>query len=116
VSDGGGAGPVSRAYVWYALILLSLGNLLNYLDRSVIFALFEPIKHDLHVTDTQLGWLGSVFAIVFALGSLVAGVLSDLLPRRWVIATGVAAWSGFTALGGAARSYWQLFTSRAVVG
>jgi len=116
VSDRGGAGPVSRAYVWYALILLSLGNLLNYLDRSVIFALFEPIKHDLRVTDTQLGWLGSVFAIVFALGSLVAGVLSDLLPRRLVIATGVAAWSGFTALGGAARSYWQLFTSRAIVG
>jgi MFS family permease len=116
VSDRGGAGGVSRAYVWYALALLSLGNLLNYLDRSIIFALFEPIKHDLHATDTQLGWLGAVFAIVFALGSLVAGVLSDLLPRRLVIAFGVAAWSGFTALGGVARSYWQLFTSRAVVG
>ena len=110
------AGSLPRAYVWYALTLLSLGNLLNYLDRSVIFALFEPIKHDLHVTDTQLGWLGSVFAIVFAFGSLVAGVLSDLLPRRLVLAVGVATWSGFTGLGGLARSYWQLFTSRAVVG
>jgi MFS family permease len=116
VSDRGGAGGVSRAYIWYALALLSFGNLLNYLDRSVIFALFEPIKHDLHATDTQLGWLGSVFAIVFALGSLVAGVASDLLPRRLVIAFGVAAWSGFTAMGGVARSYWQLFASRAVVG
>ncbi len=116
MSARGGPGRVTRAYVWYALALLSLGNLLNYLDRSVIFALFEPIKHDLRITDTQLGWLGSVFAIVFALGSLVAGVLSDLLPRRLVIAFGVAAWSGFTALGGVARSYWHLFTSRAVVG
>lgn len=116
MSDRSGPGGVPGAYVWYALTLLSLGNLLNYLDRSVIFALFEPIKHDLHVTDTQLGWLGAVFAIVFALGSLVAGVLSDLLPRRLVIAFGLAAWSGFTALGGVARSYWQLFTSRAVVG
>jgi predicted MFS family arabinose efflux permease len=116
VNDRGGPDGVSRAYVWYALVVLALGNLLNYLDRSVIFALFEPIKHDLHVTDTQLGWLGSVFAIVFALGSLVAGVLSDLLPRRLVIAFGVAAWSGFTALGGAARSYLHLFTSRAMVG
>jgi predicted MFS family arabinose efflux permease len=116
VSDRWGAGEVSRVYVWYALALLSFGNLLNYLDRSVIFALFEPIKRDLHATDTQLGWLGAVFAIVFALGSLVAGVVSDLLPRRLVIAFGLAAWSGFTALGGVARSYWQLFTSRAVVG
>ncbi len=111
-----GPGAVTGAYVWYALALLSIGNLLNYLDRSVIFALFEPIKHDLNVTDTQLGWLGAVFAIVFALGSLAAGVLSDLLPRRLVIAFGLAAWSGFTGLGGVARSYWQLFTSRAVVG
>ncbi len=116
MNERGGAGGVSRTYVWYALALLSFGNLLNYLDRSVIFALFEPIKHDLHATDTQLGWLGSVFAIVFALGSLAAGVLSDILPRRLVLAFGVAAWSGFTALGGVARSYWQLFTSRAVVG
>ena len=116
MSDPAAGTGVSRAYVWYVLLLLSFGNLLNYLDRSVIFALFEPIKHDLHATDTQLGWLGSVFAIVFALGSLVAGVLSDLLPRRLVLAVGVAAWSGFTAAGGVARSYWQLFTSRAVVG
>lgn len=116
MSEPDGASRPSRAYVWYALILLSFGNLLNYLDRSIIFALFEPIKSDLHVTDTQLGWLGSVFAIVFALGSLVAGVASDVLPRRLVIAGGVAAWSGFTALGGVARSYWQLFTARAVVG
>ena len=116
MSGSGGIARPSREYVWYALLLLSLGNLLNYLDRSIIFALFEPIKNDLHVTDTQLGWLGSVFAIVFALGSLVAGVLSDLLPRRLVIAGGVAAWSGFTALGGAARSFAQLFTLRAVVG
>ncbi len=116
MSDSGGAARLSRAYVWYALLLLSFGNLLNYLDRSIIFALFEPLRNELHVTDTQLGWLGAVFAIVFAFGSLVAGVLSDLLPRRLVIAGGVAAWSGFTALGGAAGSYWQLFTSRAVVG
>ena len=116
MSDPGGAPRVPRAYVWYALLLLSFGNLLNYLDRSVIFALFEPIKHDLHATDTQLGWLGSVFAIVFALGSLLAGVLSDLVPRRLVLAFGLAAWSGFTAAGGLVRSYWQLFTSRAVVG
>ena len=116
MDNTGGARSLPRAYIWYALLLLSLGNLLNYLDRSVIFALFEPIKLELHVTDTQLGWLGSVFAIVFAFGSLASGVLSDLLPRRLVLAAGVAAWSGFTGLGGLARSYLHLFTSRAVVG
>jgi MFS family permease len=107
---------VSNRYVWYALALLAFGNLLNYLDRNIILVLFEPIKDELDVTDTQLGWLGSSFAIAFALGALAAGILSDLRSRRAVIAGGVALWSGFTALGGLAGTYWQLFTSRSVVG
>ncbi len=107
---------LSPRYLGYALALLAFGNLLNYLDRGIIGVLIEPIKHDLHITDTQLGWLGSAFAIAFALGALGAGVLSDLRSRRAVIAGGLALWSGFTALGGLAASYWQLFTTRGVVG
>lgn len=107
---------LSRGYIRYALALLALGNLLNYLDRNIIFALFEPIRRDLHVSDTQLGWLGSAYAIVFSVGALFAGVLSDLVSRRAVIAGGVALWSSFTAMGGAVSSYWQLFVSRSFVG
>jgi MFS family permease len=103
-------------YLWFALALLAFGNLLNYLDRNIILALFEPIKNDLAISDTQLGWLGSSFAIAFALGALATGVLSDLRSRRAVIAGGVALWSGFTALGGLAGSYWQLLATRSVVG
>jgi MFS family permease len=108
--------PYSRATRLWVVALLAVGNLLNYLDRNIIFSLFEPIKRDLRVTDAQLGWLGSAYAIVFALGSLVAGVLADLRSRRAVIAGGVAVWSAFTALGAFARSYLQLFATRAVVG
>jgi len=107
---------LSSRYLWYALALLALGNLLNYLDRNIILALFEPIKDELDVSDTQLGWLGSSYAIAFALGALATGVLSDLRSRRAVIAGGVALWSGFTALGGLAGTYWQLLTTRGVVG
>jgi len=110
------APALSARYLRYALGLLAFGNLLNYLDRNIILALFEPIKHDLHITDTQLGWLGSAFAIAFALGALGAGVLSDLKSRRSVMAGGLALWSGFTALGGLAGTYWHLFTTRGVVG
>ncbi len=111
-----GRPALTPRYLWYALALLALGNLLNYLDRNIILALFEPIKRDLGITDTQLGWLGSSFAIAFALGALVAGVLSDLRSRRAVMAGGVALWGGFTALGGIAGSYWHLLTTRGVVG
>jgi MFS family permease len=116
VSTGSGTPALSSRYLWYALALLAFGNLLNYLDRNIILALFEPIKDELEITDTQLGWLGSSFAIAFALGALATGVLSDLRSRRAVIAGGVALWSGFTALGGLAGTYWHLFITRSVVG
>jgi MFS family permease len=107
---------LSPAYRAYALGLLALINLLNYLDRNVIFALFEPIKRDLSLTDTQLGWLGSAYILVFSVAALPFGVISDLRSRRAVIAVGVAVWSVFTALGGAVRNFGQLFTCRAAVG
>jgi MFS family permease len=107
---------VSRRGAWYALSLLALINLLNYLDRNVIFALFEPIKQDLGLTDTQLGWLGSAYVLVFSLAALPFGVLSDVKSRRGVIAGGVALWSAFTAFSGLVRNFAQLFLCRAAVG
>jgi MFS family permease len=108
--------PPSRAYGWYALGLLALINLLNYIDRNVIYALFEPIKRDLALTDSQLGWLGSAYIFVFSVAALPFGVLSDLRSRRAVIAGGVAVWSAFTFLSGLVNSFGQLFTCRAIVG
>ena len=108
--------PLSTAYRWYALGLLSALNLLNYLDRNVIFALFEPIKRELSLTDIQLGWLGSAYILVFSVTALPFGVISDLRSRRAVIAWGVALWSAFTAVAGLVRSFGQLFVTRAAVG
>jgi len=106
----------SRAYAAYALFLLTLINFFNYADRNVVFAVFESIKHDLDLTDQQLGWIGSAYIIVLSLAALPLGVLGDLRTRRGVIAWGVGIWSLFTSLGGAVRGFWQLFACRAMVG
>lgn len=107
---------LKRRRAWWALALLATVNLLNYLDRNIIFALFEPIKLELGLSDAQLGWLGSAYVLVFSLAALPAGVLSDMKSRKGVIATGVAIWSGFTFLGGLVRNFGQLFFCRAAVG
>jgi len=96
--------------------LLTLVNLLNYLDRNVVYAVFEPVKRELQITDTQLGWLGSAYIIVLSLAALPLGVIGDLRSRRSVITWGVTVWSAATAAGGFVRQFWQLFTCRALVG
>jgi MFS family permease len=100
----------------YALGLLTLINMLNYADRNVVFALFEPIKRDLQLSDQQLGWIGSAYIIVLSLAALPLGVIGDLRSRRGVITFGVALWSAATALSGLARNFWNLFVCRALVG
>ena len=107
---------MSRSQQWWALGLLAFINLLNYLDRNVIFALFESIKRDLSLTDTQLGWLGAAYILVFSVAALPFGVISDVKSRKAVIAGGTALFSIFTALGGLVTSFNQLFITRAAVG
>ncbi|MFN2572207.1 MAG: spinster family MFS transporter [Gemmatimonadales bacterium] len=114
--DGAKSRTRTRAYAAYVLGLLTFVNLLNYLDRNVVFAVFEPIKRDLRVSDTQLGWLGSAYIIVLSLAALPLGVIGDLRSRRSVITWGVTVWSAATALGGIVRHFWQLFACRALVG
>jgi MFS family permease len=100
----------------YVLGLLTVINFLNYLDRNVVYAVFEPVKQELRLSDAQLGWIGSAYIIVLSLAALPLGVIGDLRSRRSVITWGVAVWSGATALGGLVRHFWQLFACRALVG
>ena len=109
-------GGVSRAHASYALWLLTAINLVNYLTRNAIFALFDPVKRDLALTDAHLGWLGSAYVLVFSVASLPAGVIGDLGSRRVVIAAGVALWSLGTALSGLAQDFGWLLLARSLVG
>jgi MFS family permease len=81
-----------------------------------VFALFEPIKRSLMLSDQQLGWLGSAYVIVLSLAALPLGVVGDLKSRRAVIAFGVGLWSLFTALGATVTRFWQLLLCRSMVG
>jgi MFS family permease len=103
-------------YSLYALGLLAVTNLLSFVNRNVIFGLFEPIKLELGISDAQLGWLAAAYVLAFSLAALPFGVLSDLRSRRAVITTGVVLWSGFTLASGFAVSFSQLLVCRAFVG
>ena len=56
-----------------------------------MYAVFEPVKRDLHLSDAQLGWLGSAYIVVLSLAALPLGVIGDLRSRRSVITTRPAA-------------------------
>src|SRR5262245_29551519 len=100
----------------YALAVLTFINLFNYLDRWVVAAVVESIKKSLYLSDTQLGFVGTGFIIVYTVTSPLFGVFGDKAKRPPLIALGVALWSVATALAGFARGFWSLFISRSTVG
>jgi MFS family permease len=107
---------VRRAARW-GLAVLTLINLLNYIDRYVVPAVFESLRgSELHLSDTQLGLLMSGFLVVYTLTAPIFGRLGDTGRRPRVLAAGVALWSAATALAGAAWSYTSLLVARATVG
>lgn len=106
-----------NSYAWYALGLLAVANLLNYLDRSLIYILFTPIKSEMSFTDFQLGLLGTTsFVIFFTVLGVPFGRLADRSSRKNIIAVGLAVWSLFSGLTGFANGFWSLFVCRVMVG
>lgn len=106
-----------RRAAGYTLGVLTFINLFNYLDRWIIAALVESLrKSELHLTDTELGVIGSGFIIVYTLMSPVFGTLGDRRARPPLIALGVMIWSIATTLAGFARGFPTLFIARSTVG
>jgi len=108
--------PISQAYRRYALALLLAVNLLNYIDRQVLFAVFPLIKDDLRLSDTALGFLGSAFMFSYMLFAPLFGWLGDRWSRTRLAAGGLVVWSLATALAGLAPGYRTLLAARATVG
>jgi len=104
-------------YKSYVLGVLVLVYVFNFLDRQILSILAERIKHDLGVSDAELGFLyGTAFAVFYALFGIPLGRLADVWDRRRLIALGLAVWSGMTVLSGLARSFTHLAIARVGVG
>jgi MFS family permease len=108
---------VGDRYARYTLAVLVLVYVFNFLDRQIISILAERIKADLGISDAQIGFLyGTAFAVFYAVFGIPLARLADVWDRRKLIALGLAAWSGMTALSGLARNFGELAAARFGVG
>ena len=107
----------SESYRRYVLGLLLLVYVVNFIDRSIVNILIQPIKDEFHPSDTALGFLsGTAFAIFYATLGIPIARWADRGTRRDIIALALFLWSGMTALCGLARSFPQLVLARIGVG
>lgn len=108
------SGPAS--YGKYALTLLLLVNLLNYIDRQVLYSVFPLIKTDFRLSDTALGFLGSAFMVCYMISAPALGWVGDRASRVKLASGGLVVWSIATVMSGLAPGYRALLGARTAVG
>ena len=112
-SSSGSSSITGTRYPLYVLTILLCVYSVNWMDRYVLVIILEPIKQDLHLSDTALGLLsGFAFALVYSLAGIPIARWADRGSRRSLISLGLFIWSLMTALSGFAVTFAQLTVAR----
>ena len=96
--------------------LLSLLNLVNYVDRYVLAAILPHVKGELALSDAQSGWLQTAFLIGYLVAGPAFAALSRSVSRRMLLASGIFVFGAATVASGYARDFATMMIARAVVG
>ena len=105
-----------KLYPWTALVLLTTLNFLNYIDRSVLFAVQPLVQNEFHLSNAQVGYLTSAFLIFYMIAAPFVGPLADRYSRKLIIVLGAIFWSGLTLLTAVTHTYWELLLRHTLVG
>jgi MFS family permease len=110
------APSVTRIYAW-TVFALTFGLLLSdYMSRQVLNAVFPIIKAEWGLSDTQLGSLSGIVALLVGLLTFPLSVLADRWGRVKSIVLMAFLWSLATLGCALASNYNQMFAARFLVG
>ena len=99
------------------LTTLTLVYALNFIDRTIVSIIGQPMKESLGITDNQLGLLGGLaFALLYTILGVPIARLAERVSRVNIIAVCITMWSGFTALCGVAPNFAVMLAMRVGVG
>jgi MFS family permease len=98
------------------LLVLCIMSFVMYIDRTNISTAALAIRHDLQLSNSQLGMVFSAFAITYALAMIPGGFIGDKLGARKMLAICGVLWGVGTLLTGLAGGFVTLMLARFVVG
>jgi MFS family permease len=99
-----------------ALIVLTALNLLNYVDRNVLFAVQPLVQDEFHLSNAQIGYLTSAFLGFYMIAAPFVGPLADRYSRKLIIVLGALFWSGLTLMTAVTHTYTELLVRHTLVG
>src|SRR6266545_5366230 len=107
---------ISRKRAWLIVGILSLGFIINYVDRQVVFSIFPVLRAELGFSSVELGLIGSVFIWVYSICNPLAGRAADVMRREILVIASLVLWSLATLGTGFSGSLNAFLFWRAVMG
>src|SRR5258706_3916236 len=110
------ADPIARRRAWALGLLLAI-YIFDFVDRSILSILIEPIKAEFHPSDTAIGLLsGIAFAAIYATLGVPIALWADRGSRKTIVSLALLVWSWMPGLCGLATSFAALLCARIGVG
>lgn len=107
----------SEGYKRAVLTTLTAVYALNFIDRTIVGIVGQPMKESLGITDNQLGLLGGLaFALLYTILGVPIARLAERFSRVNIMAICITLWSAFTALCGVAPNFAVMLAARVGVG
>jgi len=101
---------------WWTLGAVAFGLFMIMLDNTVVFVALSSIQSDLHISQSELEWVVSGYALTFAVLMLTGGKLADMYGRRRIFIVGLAIFTASSLACGLATGAGFLIGARVVQG
>src|SRR5437764_12737477 len=98
------------------VVLLAAVLALSSADASTVGASATHLRHDLHISNTDVGLLVSVTSLVAAIASLPFGVLADRVRRTWTLGFVIVLWGAAMIWSATVPDFGQLLVARLALG
>ncbi|CAB4964814.1 unannotated protein [freshwater metagenome] len=113
---GAAAPPQRKLNLTWALVLISIAQLMVVLDATIANIALPYIQRDLDISDANLSWIVTGYALAFGSLLLLGGRLADLYGRRRIFMVGLVIFAVASLLGGLATNEPLLLAARGLQG
>lgn len=106
--------PAWRANLWFMVLWLIM--VIDAMDRQCVTVIFPALKEEFHLTDAQLGLVGSITGLTISILVFPVAIIVDKWSRRKMISIMAVFWSIATFATGLAKGFYTLLLARLSIG
>lgn len=108
--------PLRSPNRWWALVVLSLTQLVVVLDGTIVNIALPQAQIELGLSDSERQWVVTAYALAFGALLLLGGRIADYWGRKRTFLVGMVGFGAASVFGGVAQNGTELIAARGLQG